>query len=206
MLKIYGRASSINVRKVLWTCDEIGLAYEREDWGAGFRSTREAEFLALNPKALIPVVVDGEAVLTESNAICRYLAAKAGRDDLLPVDLVRRAEVEAWMEWIVTDHNMAWRYAVQALVRKRADYDNPVEIKKSEAEWNALMTTFDQRLAGLPEHLCGAFSLADVPAGLAVHRWLKTPIQRPGLAHVMRYYAGLQRRPAFARYASEAYD
>lgn len=206
MLKIYGRASSINVRKVLWTCDEIGLAYEREDWGAGFRSTREAEFLALNPKALIPVVVDGDAILTESNAICRYLAAKAGRDDLLPAELARRAEVEAWMDWIVTDHNMAWRYAVQALVRKRADYDNPVEIKKSEAEWNTLMTVFDQRLVGLPDFLCGAFSLADVPAGLAVHRWLKTPIQRPGLAHVMRYYAQLQRRPAFARWASEAYN
>jgi glutathione S-transferase len=206
MLKIYGRASSINVRKVLWTCDEIGLAYEREDWGVGFRSTRDAEFLALNPKALVPVVVDGEAILTESNTICRYLAAKAGRDDLLPAELVRRAEVEAWMDWIATDHNMAWRYAVQALVRKRPGYDDPAEIAKSEAEWNGLMTIFDQRLASLPDHVCGVFSLADVPAGLAVHRWLRTPIQRPGLAHVMRYYAQLQRRPTFARYASEAQD
>jgi glutathione S-transferase len=206
MLKIYGRVSSINVRKVLWSADEIGLAYEREDWGAGFRSTHEAAFLALNPKALIPVVVDGETILTESNAICRYLAAKAGRDDLLPADHARRAEIEAWMDWIATDHNMAWRYAVQALVRKRPGYDNPAEIAKSEAEWNTLMATFDARLANLPDYLCGAFSLADVPAGLAVHRWLKTPIQRPGLAHVMRYYALLQLRPAFARYASEQYD
>lgn len=206
MLRIYGRASSINVRKVLWTCEEIGLAFEREDWGAGFRSTREAEFLALNPKAVIPVVVDGETVLTESNAICRYLAAKAGRDDLLPHDPAGRAAVEAWMDWISFDHNTAWRYCVFALVRKRQGYDNPAEIEKSRMEWNALMSILDQRLAELPDYLCGAFSLADVPAGLAIHRWLKTPIERPGLARVMRYYALLQRRPAFARYASEAYD
>ncbi|HEX7076261.1 MAG TPA: glutathione S-transferase family protein, partial [Hyphomicrobiaceae bacterium] len=41
MLKIYGRTNSINVRKVLWTAEEIGLTYTREDWGRGFRSTSE---------------------------------------------------------------------------------------------------------------------------------------------------------------------
>ena len=60
MLKIYGRANSINVRKVLWTCAEIGVHYEREDWGSGFASTRTAEFLALNPNGLVPVIVDEE--------------------------------------------------------------------------------------------------------------------------------------------------
>ena len=37
MLKILGRDNSINVRKVLWLCDELNLTYEREDWGIGFR-------------------------------------------------------------------------------------------------------------------------------------------------------------------------
>ena len=39
MLKILGKAASINVRKVLWTCEKLDLPYEREDWGSGFRST-----------------------------------------------------------------------------------------------------------------------------------------------------------------------
>src|SRR6185295_7665435 len=47
MLKIYGYAQSINVRKVLWACDELGLAFERVDWGGSFRSTSEPEFRAL---------------------------------------------------------------------------------------------------------------------------------------------------------------
>jgi glutathione S-transferase len=74
MLKILGRTSSLNVRKVLWTCDELGLAYEREDWGTGFASTKSPEFLALNPNALVPVLIDEQGTLYESNTICRYLA------------------------------------------------------------------------------------------------------------------------------------
>ncbi|WP_429109578.1 hypothetical protein [Aeromonas media] len=49
MVRILGKASSINVRKVLWSCAELDLPFEREEWGSGFQSTRSAEFLALNP-------------------------------------------------------------------------------------------------------------------------------------------------------------
>ena len=56
MLRILGRASSINVRKVLWACAEFEVAFEREDWGSGFQATDRAEFLALNPNAMIPVI------------------------------------------------------------------------------------------------------------------------------------------------------
>ncbi len=49
MLRILGKASSINVRKVLWTCAELQIPFEREDWGSGFKSTDTPEFLALNP-------------------------------------------------------------------------------------------------------------------------------------------------------------
>ena len=61
-MRVLGRASSLNVRKVLWTLDEIGLAYHREEWGAGFQSTRSPAFLALNPNGLIPVVEDERVV------------------------------------------------------------------------------------------------------------------------------------------------
>ena len=54
MLRILGKASSINVRKVLWTCEEIGIAYTSADDGPE---------LARNPNGLVPVIVDGEFVL-----------------------------------------------------------------------------------------------------------------------------------------------
>src|ERR1700755_530600 len=74
MLQILGKTSSINVRKVLWTCAELGLSFEQEDWGSGFRATDTAEFRALNPNAMVPVIRDGDFVLWESNSIIRYLA------------------------------------------------------------------------------------------------------------------------------------
>ena len=59
-LRILGRANSFNVRKVLWLCDELGIPYQREDWGRGHRPTNTPEFLALNPTGQVPVVLDGE--------------------------------------------------------------------------------------------------------------------------------------------------
>jgi glutathione S-transferase len=75
-LRIFGRANSFNVRKVLWVCDELGVAYTREDWGRGFRPASDPEFLALNPLAMVPSVIDGSHVLRESNTIVRYLATQ----------------------------------------------------------------------------------------------------------------------------------
>ena len=93
MLKILGRASSINVRKVLWTCAELDLAFEREDWGAGFRPTHNPAFRALNPNALIPVIDDDGFVLWESNTIIRYLAARHGADQFYPAEPKRRSGI-----------------------------------------------------------------------------------------------------------------
>ena len=127
-MRILGKAGSINVRKVLWTASELGIPLEREDWGSGFRSTQEPEFLALNPNAMVPVLVDGDAVLWESNTISRYLATRYGDGRLLPADALARAKVEQWMDWQATELNNAWRYAFMGLVRGSPAHQDPVQI------------------------------------------------------------------------------
>ena len=102
MIRLLGKASSINVRKVLWACDEIGVPFEREDWGLGFRSAQSPEFMALNPNGLVPVIVDednGGFVLWESNTICRYLAGRQCRGDLLPTEPQARAQLKGLKGW-----------------------------------------------------------------------------------------------------------
>ncbi|CAN7241643.1 glutathione S-transferase family protein [Caulobacter sp. LjRoot300] len=202
MLKILGRTSSLNVRKVLWTLDELGLAYEREDWGAGFASTRSPEFLALNPNGLVPVLIDEQGALYESNTICRYLAARYGHGHLLPVEPRPRAGVEQWMDWQATDLNPTWGYAFLALGRPTPGYDDPARIAASVAAWNAAMAILDQRLAETGAHAAGHdFTLADVVLGVSVHRWIRTPMDRANLPAVQAYYARLKARPAFAPWA-----
>ena len=100
LLRILGRPNSFNVRKILWLCDEIEIPYTREDWGRGFKPTTSPEFLGLNPVAQIPVVLDGDLVLRESNAIMRYLCQKHGAERLYPSPPERRARVEQWMDWV----------------------------------------------------------------------------------------------------------
>ena len=201
MLQILGRSNSINVRKVLWLCTELGLPYEQELWGSGFKATQAPEFLALNPNALVPVIRDGDVVLWESNTICRYLAGKHGRTDLLPTEPAARARVEQWMDWMATELNTSWRYAFLALVRKTPEYTDSSAIEASIAGWNRHMAVLDAQLQRTGAHAVGeSFTLADIVLGLATHRWLSTPMPRTELPAVMAYYERLSERPAFMQH------
>lgn len=201
MIRLLGKASSINVRKVLWACDEIGVPYEREDWGSGFRATDTPEFLRLNPNGLVPVVIIGDPVLWESNTVLRYLAASSGRTDLLPTDPAGRAKVEMWMDWQATEFNTSWRYAFQALVRQNPAFNDSREVANSIREWSRHVGILETQLqAG--DYVAGdAFTLADIPIGLAVNRWFAAPIpQRPAYPAVSAYYERLSARPAYVRH------
>lgn len=208
MLKILGKPVSINVRKVLWLCEELGLAYELEPWGAGWRSTDTPEFRALNPNAMVPVLLDPDVpgeprpfVLWESNTICRYLAGKAGRDDLLPRDPRARAGVEQWMDWQGGDLNNSWRYAFLGLVRQSPAHQDPQAQAEGVRNWNRHVAMLDEQLRRTGAFVTGAtFTLADIVLGLSVHRWYMTPMERPELAAVAAYYERLSQRPAFMQH------
>lgn len=196
MLKILGRTTSINVRKVLWTAAETEADFVHENAWAADRSTSESEFLALNPNGLVPVLVADEGVLWESNTICRYLAAKANRHDLLPVSAFARAEVEKWMDWQATDLNTVWRPAFMALVRQRPPADRS-DVMRSIDEWNAMMLLLERRLVETGAFVTGdTFTVADIGLGLSLQRWLLTPMTRPDTPALLAYRERLQARPA----------
>jgi glutathione S-transferase len=201
MLKILGKAASINVRKVLWTLAEIGLPYEREDWGDGFQSPQTPEFMALNPNAMVPVLVDGDFVLWESNTICRYLVGANGRDDLLPRDPRQRAQVEKWMDWQSTDLNTSWRYAFMSVVRKSAAHQDPAQLAASASAWNRNMAILEQHLQGGSTYVAGEqFTLADILLALTANRWQMTLAERPAAMAIDAWLARLADRPGFAEH------
>jgi len=201
MFQVLGRSSSINVRKVLWTCAEIGVEPEHIEWGSPAWPLSSPEFLALNPGGLVPVLRDGALVLRESNSICRYLAARHGRTDLLPSAPAQRAQVEQWMDWQATELNTAWRYAFMGLVREHPDFQAQEHIAQSVQAWNRQMALLDQALAGRGPYVLGDdFTLADVVLGLSAHRWRSTPMQRADLPAVTAWCERLQQRPGFRRF------
>lgn len=198
MLRLLGRASSINVRKVLWTFGELEVPFTHEDVGAHPEELRTAGYLALNPNGKVPVLVDGDFVLWESNAVCRYLAARENRDDLLPNDPKARALVEQWMDWQTTDLNVSWRYAFLGLVRNHPAYRDPDAIAASVVEWNRHMRMLEERLARTGAYVTGdRFTIADVVLGLSTLRWKGTPIERAALPSIDAWFARITARPAF---------
>ena len=198
MLKILGRSSSINVRKVLWACAELGIGFEREDWGAGYKSTQTPEFLALNPNALVPVIKDEDFVLWESNTIIRYLARAYRGESIYPAAPKLRAIVDQWIDWQATGLNPAWSYAFSALVRQSPPNPRPEEIALSIRNWTRQMAILDEQLARTGAYVAGeAFTLADIPVGLSVHRWFSAPIARRDFPAVSAYYERLSQRPGF---------
>jgi glutathione S-transferase len=198
-MKLLGRLTSINVRKVMWTAAQLGLDLEREDWGAGFRSTQEPGYLAMNPNALIPVLLDGDFLLWESNSICRYLANKAGATTLLPAEPQARAKVEQWMDWQAGELNNSWRVAFMALVRGQPA--PPEAVQAGVANWNRHMGMLDEQLTRTGAHVTGDdFTLADVVLGLSAQRWKNAPIERVELPAVEAWLQRLSTRPGFADY------
>ncbi len=198
MLTILGKSSSINVRKVLWTCAEIGVDYRLEEYGSGFQPTSTPEFLRMNPNGMVPVIIDDGRSLWESNTICRYLAGKHGRGDLLPAEPMARAQVEKWMDWQATELNNAWRYAFMAMIRQSPAHGDAAALAASVAEWNRLMSLLDTHLAAGGPFVCGDLpTLADIVLGLSANRWRAMPMARPALAAVDAWFARLSERDGF---------
>ncbi len=201
MLKIYGRDNSINVRKVLWACAELGIAFEREDWGAGFRPTSEAGFLAMNPNAMVPVIDDDGFVLWESNSILRYLAAQYGGSALYPAAPRERARVDQWLDWQASDLNRSWSYAFMALARKSPEHGDAQQVAASITGWTRFMQVLEQQLQHSGGYVAGAdFTLADIAVGLSVNRWFGTPFEHAPLPAVAAYFERLTERPGFRTY------
>ena len=192
MLRIWGRLSSVNVQKVVWCADEMGLAYERIDAGGKFGRNDTPEYLAMNPNGLVPVIQDDGFVLYESNAIVRYLARDA---DLFPADPRRRADVDRWMEWQSTAYTPAMWAAFWQLIRTPADKRDAAAVEASRAKSEKLCGILDTQLASR-RYLTGeAFTAADIVVGCAAHRWMNLPLARERRPHLERWYADLASRP-----------
>ncbi len=199
MIKIYGRANSINVRKVLWMCDEVGEPFTREDWGRGFKPTSDPAFQKVSAFGVVPVIDDGGFILRESNTIVRYLAEKHGRSDIYPKDLHQRALTEQWMDWAATDIYSAIRPVFLGLQVKMAPFkDDAAGIEAGIKDWGRQMGLLDAHLAQNGPYVTGkAFSIADICVGLIVNRWYGIAFERPQFKAIAAYYDRLAERPAY---------
>ncbi|HXF66195.1 MAG TPA: glutathione S-transferase family protein [Burkholderiales bacterium] len=202
MLKIWGRANSINVQKVLWCCAELGLAFERIDAGGKFGVVNTPEYLAKNPNGRVPTIEDGDFVLWESHAIVRYLARKHGAGTLWPEDERAAADADRWMEWYSTTVWPNLQPVFWNLVRVEPQHRDMKAVEAARGRLAQDLGIVEQRLAGRPYLAGEAFTMGDIPMGVALHRWFLLPIERPEYPRLAAYYDRLRQRPAFQQHCS----
>jgi glutathione S-transferase len=204
MIKLWGRANSSNVMKVILTLEELGLPYERLDAGGPFGGTDTAGYRAMNPLGLVPSLEDGNLALFESNAIARYICnAHAPDSPLYPQAPARRAIVEAWMEFQQTAQNRPMSVVFQGLVRTPPGQRDNAAIAAAVTDVAKIWGILDARLA-TREWLAGDhLTLADIAFAPHVHRWFNLPIPgRPDAPNLRSWYDRLLARPAYAKHGA----
>ena len=198
MIKVWGRNTSSNVQKVMWAIAEMSLPYERIDVGGAFGKTREAEYLAKNPNALVPTLEEEDGfILWESNSIVRYLAAKHKATVLEGADLKTRALASKWMDWQLSVCGPALTPVFWGLIRTPPEKRDHAAIEEGKKKSNTAFGMMDEQL-GKTAYLAGdAFTYGDIPVGIMAYRYRQLVPDRPPLRNLERWYAAISSRQAF---------
>ena len=208
MITVYGRATSSNVQAVMWGIAELGLPFERLDYGHVHGGTDTAEFRAMNPNGTVPVIRDGDLVLWESCAILRYLAARHGDGGpFWPNDAVARARVDQWAEWGKAEFCSAFTVPIfWARVRTAAKDRDEAGLARAIRAFESRLAILERQLDG-KAHVCGAaFTLADVVIGHILFRYYDIDIPRGDFPNVRAYFDRLATRPAYREHVMVSYD
>jgi glutathione S-transferase len=197
MLRIWGRTNSINVQKVMWAVGELDLPHERIDLGGAFGGLDTDSYRALNPNRRVPTIEDDGAVIWESNACARYLAARYGAGSLWPEDPVVRAAADMWMDWQQTTLQVDMTTVFWGLVRTPEAERDHAAIEAAVGRLGAIWRRLDDHLAGRSFVAGEHFSMCDIPVGAACYRYHELAIERPKLRAIEAWYGRLQERAPY---------
>lgn len=202
---LWGRASSANVQKVLWTLEELGVPHEHHLVGGAHGGLDTPQYRAMNPNGLVPVLQDDGLTLWESHAILRYLAASYGQDSLWRAGAQQRAVVDQWTDWTATTFQPAWIAMFWLVVRTPEEAHDRKAIAAAQARTIAALGILDNNLRDR-DYLAGdQLSYADIAAGVSLYRWFTMQIERPAMPGVENWYRRLQDRPAFRKTVMVSY-
>jgi glutathione S-transferase len=197
MLRIWGRTNSINVQKVMWAVGELGLEHERIDAGGKFGRLDTPEYGALNPNRVVPTIEDAGAVIWESNACVRYLAARYGAGRLWPEEPVERADADRWMDWQITRIQADMTVVFWGLIRTPPEKRDMGAIDAASARLGDIWRVLDHHLASRPFVAGDQLTMGDIPVGAMCHRYQELLIERPKLPNLEAWYGRLRERAPY---------
>lgn len=202
-MKLYEFAPTRSIR-VRWTLQELGVPFEAIAVNLMAGEHRKPEFLAINPAAKIPVLVDGDLVLTESVAICIYLAEKYPEKGFLPTDSRGRAEVMRWLLFTATElEQPLWRIAKHRVIYPE-DKRLPADIELARGEFTAMAQVLDRHMVDREFVVGEGVTVADFVLGYTLD-WAQMSGLLDGLPRLEGYMERMYDRPQAPMRIKEAF-
>jgi glutathione S-transferase len=202
-VRLYDNPRSSNALKVRFLLAELGLDCERVE--VPLASPRPDWYLALNPVGRVPALEDGDLLLSESQAILRYLADREGAEELYPSDPRERAPVDEFLDRFAQMLRPAlFRVEAAALAYTPGvgfvpENGDPEAAARAGEEIAETLALFDSLVAPGGGYALGRFTIADCAAAPALFRSIRTGLDLGPHPALARWRETLLARPAFAR-------
>ena len=178
MITLWGRNNSTNVKKVLWTLEELDLPFNQIMAGMAFGVNREADYLAMNPNGLVPLLRDGLGRLWVENP-------------------AQRAQGEKWMDWANQTFSPVHRVILMGLVRTpEAERDYPA-IHAAQDACENLFAIMDDELAKHAWFSGETFGVGDIAVAPFVWNLTNMGLNWTPRPHLERWLKQLSERPAY---------
>jgi glutathione S-transferase len=193
MMQLYGLGPTRSLR-ALWALRELDAEFEFMPVNLVIGEHRRPEFLCINPAGKVPVLVDGDVVLTESAAIVMYLAEKYRDKGLLPTDLKLRAQVYRWVMFGITElEQPLWRITRHTSLYPE-DKRLPADIALASQDFIAMAAVLDRHLEGRLFIVGDSMTIADCVTAYLID-WANELHLIDNLPQLLAYLQRMYARP-----------
>lgn len=200
MLTLYGHASrtAANILKIRVALAEAGEIYQYVALDLSNGAQHKPEYLAINPHGKVPVLVDDDFVLPESDAILWYLAEKYPVAALLPADLRERARVRQWCDFACTSlYTSSYELYLNTQYGDAVNHSAWVAERAKTALGRAL-GVLEKRLAGRQFVATEALTIADLGIAAVIHMLQgRTQLAITDYPNIEAHYRSISQRPAW---------
>lgn len=200
MATLYHAPNARSLR-VLWTLEELGASVEVKTLPFPPR-VKQPDYLSVSPAGTIPALVDGDRVMTESLAICEYLATKHASSLVVAPGEPERTSFLEWLWYgestLMTPISRMGRVASLPVKGEAID----VVLADARESVTVRLKSLEQRLEGRDFLVAGRLTLADISVGYPLHLIAVFGIDVPLGTRTTAYRERLRTRPAFVKAAA----
>ena len=201
-MRLHFSPYSSNSRRAVMTAIALGRDLELVPVDLAKREQRQPTFLQLNPCGRVPVLEDGDFVLTESHAIMQYLADSTPEQTLYPTGLRSRADVNRWLFWSAHHFQpsvsvLNWEHAVKPMIGAGPPDAN--EVARGERLVIENARVLDQQLAGKSWVTQERLTLADLALAAPLQSMTTAKLPLADFRHIQAWFARVQELDAWKR-------